>query len=128
MEYFMFSFCVYYIQLGTLYFFQGEDLGKSEYLERPGAIVSNHVSHLDILYHMSSSLPSFVAKVLQLCCIVDIIHPISQKLCPQNVLILTCLFLHMMTILLEEISSQIALSWSYKVIAFSSCVWSHVLF
>ncbi|XP_019153333.1 PREDICTED: lysophospholipid acyltransferase LPEAT1-like isoform X2 [Ipomoea nil] len=30
--------------------------------ERPGAIVSNHVSHLDILYHMSSSFPSFVAK------------------------------------------------------------------
>uniref|UniRef100_A0ACD5TA39 Uncharacterized protein n=1 Tax=Avena sativa TaxID=4498 RepID=A0ACD5TA39_AVESA len=41
---------------------EDEDLGKSEYLERPGAIVSNHVSHLDILYHMSSSLPSFVAK------------------------------------------------------------------
>ncbi|XP_072982514.1 lysophospholipid acyltransferase LPEAT1-like isoform X2 [Typha latifolia] len=30
--------------------------------ERPGAIVSNHVSYLDILYHMSSSFPSFVAK------------------------------------------------------------------
>ncbi|XP_047095360.1 lysophospholipid acyltransferase LPEAT1-like [Lolium rigidum] len=41
---------------------QDEDMGKSEYLGRPGAIVSNHVSHLDILYHMSSSLPSFVAK------------------------------------------------------------------
>ncbi|XP_030553659.2 LOW QUALITY PROTEIN: lysophospholipid acyltransferase LPEAT1-like [Rhodamnia argentea] len=30
--------------------------------ERPGAIVSNHVSYVDILYHMSSSFPSFVAK------------------------------------------------------------------
>lgn len=30
--------------------------------ERPGVIVSNHVSHMDILYHMSSSFPSFVAK------------------------------------------------------------------
>ncbi|KAK4787657.1 hypothetical protein SAY86_011490 [Trapa natans] len=29
---------------------------------RPGAIISNHVSYLDILYHMSSSFPSFVAK------------------------------------------------------------------
>ncbi|VAH06555.1 unnamed protein product [Triticum turgidum subsp. durum] len=40
----------------------GKDLGHSELLERPGAIVSNHVSYVDILYHMSSSLPSFVAK------------------------------------------------------------------
>lgn len=31
-------------------------------LARPGAIVSNHVSYLDILYHMSASFPSFVAK------------------------------------------------------------------
>ncbi|KAJ4836429.1 hypothetical protein Tsubulata_034153, partial [Turnera subulata] len=30
--------------------------------ERPGAIVSNHVSYVDILYHMSTSFPSFVAK------------------------------------------------------------------
>eukprot|EP00252_Welwitschia_mirabilis_P019784 TRINITY_DN467_c0_g1_i1.p1 TRINITY_DN467_c0_g1~~TRINITY_DN467_c0_g1_i1.p1 ORF type:complete len:421 (-),score=57.46 TRINITY_DN467_c0_g1_i1:537-1799(-) len=29
---------------------------------RPGAIISNHVSYLDILYHMSASFPSFVAK------------------------------------------------------------------
>ncbi|KAK1427346.1 hypothetical protein QVD17_16029 [Tagetes erecta] len=35
---------------------------KSEELERPGVIISNHVSHMDILYHMSSSFPSFVAK------------------------------------------------------------------
>ncbi|XP_043713186.1 lysophospholipid acyltransferase LPEAT1-like isoform X2 [Telopea speciosissima] len=36
-----------------------EQPGESK---RPGAIISNHVSHLDILYHMSSSFPSFVAK------------------------------------------------------------------
>ncbi|KAI3460303.1 hypothetical protein Pfo_016966 [Paulownia fortunei] len=35
---------------------------QPEEVERPGAIVSNHVSYLDILYHMSSSFPSFVAK------------------------------------------------------------------
>lgn len=43
--------------------FQSADRSESEELERYGAIVSNHVSHLDILYHMSSSFPSFVAKV-----------------------------------------------------------------
>ncbi|KAL0391994.1 UNVERIFIED_CONTAM: Lysophospholipid acyltransferase LPEAT1 [Sesamum radiatum] len=35
---------------------------QSEEVERPGAIVSNHVSYVDILYHMSASFPSFVAK------------------------------------------------------------------
>jgi hypothetical protein len=30
---------------------------------QPGAIVSNHASYIDILYHMSASFPSFVAKV-----------------------------------------------------------------
>lgn len=35
---------------------------QAKELERPGAIVSNHISYLDILYHMSSSFPSFVAK------------------------------------------------------------------
>ncbi|GFQ01247.1 lysophospholipid acyltransferase lpeat1 [Phtheirospermum japonicum] len=35
---------------------------QSEEMRRPGVIVSNHVSYIDILYHMSSSLPSFVAK------------------------------------------------------------------
>ncbi|XLR32204.1 hypothetical protein HN51_052168 [Arachis hypogaea] len=29
---------------------------------RPGVVISNHVSYLDILYHMSSVFPSFVAK------------------------------------------------------------------
>ncbi|XP_057973493.1 lysophospholipid acyltransferase LPEAT1 isoform X2 [Malania oleifera] len=41
---------------------EDESKGNSEESERPGAIISNHVSHLDILYHMSSSFPSFVAK------------------------------------------------------------------
>lgn len=35
---------------------------QSKEIERPGAIVSNHVSYVDILYHMSASFPSFVAK------------------------------------------------------------------
>ncbi|PIA52539.1 hypothetical protein AQUCO_01000426v1 [Aquilegia coerulea] len=39
-----------------------EDKQQSQESERPGAIISNHVSYLDILYHMSSSFPSFVAK------------------------------------------------------------------
>ncbi|XP_042006563.1 lysophospholipid acyltransferase LPEAT1-like isoform X2 [Salvia splendens] len=38
------------------------DSNESEVLEEYGVIVSNHVSYLDILYHMSSSFPSFVAK------------------------------------------------------------------
>ncbi|XAR61792.1 Plasmalogen synthase [Bertholletia excelsa] len=29
---------------------------------RPGAVISNHISYLDILYHTYSSFPSFVAK------------------------------------------------------------------
>ncbi|KAF8724365.1 hypothetical protein HU200_021397 [Digitaria exilis] len=37
---------------------------QSEELGRPGTIVSNHVSYVDILYHMSASFPSFVAKWL----------------------------------------------------------------
>ncbi|XP_022875394.1 lysophospholipid acyltransferase LPEAT1 [Olea europaea var. sylvestris] len=41
---------------------ENESMDQSEDMERPGAIVSNHVSYLDILYHMSSSFPSFVAK------------------------------------------------------------------
>ncbi|XVF73710.1 hypothetical protein PTKIN_Ptkin13bG0004600 [Pterospermum kingtungense] len=39
-----------------------EGMNQSVKQERPGAIVSNHISYLDILYHMSSSFPSFVAK------------------------------------------------------------------
>ncbi|XP_043809141.1 lysophospholipid acyltransferase LPEAT1 isoform X2 [Manihot esculenta] len=44
-------------------FTQNEGKDQSGEPERPGAIISNHVSYLDILYHMSSSFPSFVAKV-----------------------------------------------------------------
>lgn len=44
--------------------FQDDDGDRSKEIERPGAIVSNHVSYVDILYHMSASFPSFVAKVL----------------------------------------------------------------
>lgn len=38
-------------------------LCQAEESGRTGAIISNHVSYVDILYHMSSSFPSFVAKV-----------------------------------------------------------------
>ncbi|CAL4950234.1 unnamed protein product [Urochloa decumbens] len=43
---------------------QTQDVNQNqpEELGRPGAIVSNHVSYVDILYHMSASFPSFVAK------------------------------------------------------------------
>ncbi|OVA18662.1 Phospholipid/glycerol acyltransferase [Macleaya cordata] len=41
---------------------ESESKEQSEEPERPGAIISNHISYLDILYHMSSSFPSFVAK------------------------------------------------------------------
>lgn len=47
---------------------------ECEEMERPGAIISNHVSYLDILYHMSTWFPSFVAKV-----------------CRANLIILNCL-------------------------------------
>ncbi|KAF0925833.1 hypothetical protein E2562_018475 [Oryza meyeriana var. granulata] len=41
---------------------EDEHQEQSKELGRPGALVSNHVSYVDILYHMSSSFPSFVAK------------------------------------------------------------------
>ncbi|XP_042017496.1 lysophospholipid acyltransferase LPEAT1-like isoform X2 [Salvia splendens] len=41
---------------------ENESSDHSEGFERYGAIISNHVSYIDILYHMSSSFPSFVAK------------------------------------------------------------------
>ncbi|KAL8153973.1 hypothetical protein V2J09_011733 [Rumex salicifolius] len=41
---------------------QAENKEQSKEPERPAVIVSNHISYLDILYHMSSSFPSFVAK------------------------------------------------------------------
>ncbi|KAJ9186615.1 hypothetical protein P3X46_002164 [Hevea brasiliensis] len=45
-------------------FSQNEGKNQSGKPERPGAIISNHVSYLDILCHMSSCFPSFVAKCL----------------------------------------------------------------
>ncbi|XP_057793936.1 lysophospholipid acyltransferase LPEAT1-like isoform X2 [Salvia miltiorrhiza] len=41
---------------------ENESGDHSDGLKRYGAIISNHVSYIDILYHMSSSFPSFVAK------------------------------------------------------------------
>ncbi|GLT58062.1 hypothetical protein SLA2020_309870 [Shorea laevis] len=41
---------------------ENQSKDQSEEAERHGAIISNHVSYIDILYHMSSSFPSFVAK------------------------------------------------------------------
>ncbi|KAG6408747.1 hypothetical protein SASPL_131768 [Salvia splendens] len=48
--------------VSSLVVFVSADSNESEVLEEYGVIVSNHVSYLDILYHMSSSFPSFVAK------------------------------------------------------------------
>ncbi|KAK2452421.1 Lysophospholipid acyltransferase lpeat1 [Trifolium repens] len=39
-----------------------ENKRQPEETGRPGVIISNHVSYLDILYHVSISFPSFVAK------------------------------------------------------------------
>ncbi|CAI0558800.1 unnamed protein product [Linum tenue] len=41
---------------------QNEGKNQLQRPERPGATVCNHVSYVDILYHMSSSFSSFVAK------------------------------------------------------------------
>ncbi|KAG2666574.1 hypothetical protein I3760_15G069700 [Carya illinoinensis] len=41
---------------------QNEGKDESEEPARPSVIISNHVSYIDILYHMSSFFPSFVAK------------------------------------------------------------------
>ena len=53
-------------------------MDQSKEMERPGAIVSNHVSYVDILYHMSASFPSFVAKVLQTVCDMASVYMISH--------------------------------------------------
>uniref|UniRef100_A0A0E0JHM7 Phospholipid/glycerol acyltransferase domain-containing protein n=1 Tax=Oryza punctata TaxID=4537 RepID=A0A0E0JHM7_ORYPU len=60
----LFVFGFYWIPETHRSFPNAEDVhqGQSEELELPGAIVSNHVSYVDILYHMSVSFPSFVAK------------------------------------------------------------------
>ncbi|XP_010684033.2 lysophospholipid acyltransferase LPEAT1 isoform X1 [Beta vulgaris subsp. vulgaris] len=41
---------------------QSDSRDQLENSERPGVVISNHISYLDILYHMSTSFPSFVAK------------------------------------------------------------------
>jgi hypothetical protein len=53
-----------------------EEEEEEEEEEHFGAIVSNHVSYLDILYHISASFPSFVAKVSRILCLVFL----SQRL------------------------------------------------
>ncbi|KAL8141155.1 hypothetical protein V2J09_007176 [Rumex salicifolius] len=61
----LFAFGFYWIQENNVERMTKEEVegnDQSKESERPGAIVSNHVSYLDILYHMSSSFPSFVAK------------------------------------------------------------------
>ncbi|CAK8568589.1 unnamed protein product [Lathyrus sativus] len=57
----LFVFGFYWIPDSTTSINQ-EDKPQTEKTKRPGVIISNHVSYLDILYHMSSSFPSFVAK------------------------------------------------------------------
>ncbi|KAG2628174.1 hypothetical protein PVAP13_3KG231200 [Panicum virgatum] len=60
----LFVFGFYWIPEHDCRFADAEDghADQSKEMERPGAIVSNHVSYVDILYHMSASFPSFVAK------------------------------------------------------------------
>jgi lysophosphatidylcholine acyltransferase/lyso-PAF acetyltransferase len=60
----LFVFGFYWIPEYDCRFPDAEDghADQSKEMERPGAIVSNHVSYVDILYHMSASFPSFVAK------------------------------------------------------------------
>ncbi|CAN6328581.1 unnamed protein product [Urochloa humidicola] len=60
----LFVFGFYWIREFDCRFPDAEDehVDHSKEMERPGAIVSNHVSYVDILYHMSASFPSFVAK------------------------------------------------------------------
>lgn len=57
----LFIFGFYWIHVSSNSFNQ-ENKPQPEETGRPGVIISNHVSYLDILYHMSSSFPSFVAK------------------------------------------------------------------
>ncbi|CAN6360431.1 unnamed protein product [Urochloa humidicola] len=60
----LFVFGFYWIREFDCRFPDAEDehVDHSKEMERPGAVVSNHVSYVDILYHMSASFPSFVAK------------------------------------------------------------------
>ncbi|KAH0470662.1 hypothetical protein IEQ34_000385 [Dendrobium chrysotoxum] len=58
----LFNFGFYWIEETRLYLSEDEHSEQTDEFKRAGVIVSNHVSYLDILYHMSSSFPSFVAK------------------------------------------------------------------
>lgn len=58
----LFNFGFYWIKETRLHSAEGENTEKTDESKGAGVIVSNHVSYLDILYHMSSSFPSFVAK------------------------------------------------------------------
>lgn len=57
----LFVFGFYWIK-ETYRILDSKSSDEAEESGRPGAIISNHVSYVDILYHMSSSFPSFVAK------------------------------------------------------------------
>lgn len=54
------NFCSFF------FIYQSDSRDQLENSERPGVVISNHISYLDILYHMSTSFPSFVAKVCHL--------------------------------------------------------------
>lgn len=114
------SFCVSVISsYRCSLFFQDEHVDQSKETEKPGAVVSNHVSYVDILYHMSAFFPSFVAKVLQTFCDIVLAYVIFViVIFSLSILILTCYFC--ISSLLEEISCQIAPSWSHKVAFFLS--------
>ncbi|KAK8928828.1 Lysophospholipid acyltransferase LPEAT1 [Platanthera zijinensis] len=58
----LFNFGFYWIKETRLQSAEDENTAKIDESKGAGVIVSNHVSYLDILYHMSSSFPSFVAK------------------------------------------------------------------
>ncbi|KAF8748872.1 hypothetical protein HU200_012799 [Digitaria exilis] len=60
----LFVFGFYWIREYDCRFPDAEDehVDQSKETEKPGAVVSNHVSYVDILYHMSAFFPSFVAK------------------------------------------------------------------
>ncbi|GLU04405.1 hypothetical protein SLE2022_215550 [Rubroshorea leprosula] len=58
----LFVFGFYWISSDDKSTSEKQSQDQSEEAERPGAIICNHVSYIDILYHMSSSFSSFVAK------------------------------------------------------------------
>ncbi|GKV04803.1 hypothetical protein SLEP1_g16910 [Rubroshorea leprosula] len=58
----LFVFGFYWISSDDKSTSENQSQDQSEEVERPGAIICNHVSYIDILYHMSSSFSSFVAN------------------------------------------------------------------